>query len=135
VQAGGIELPMMPPPVDVAADVSQNTIGLSEADFGKLVVSAASATPMILTHAHQFVIIQAKDAKSAIEVKKIVSGSGGYDAGKWICVHPDKAAAVESGDYVLLVASSVEAVDAAVTAFEAAAGSIGDVNVFYEFAG
>ena len=133
--ATGVELPMLPPPMDVAADVSQNSIGLSEADFERLVVSASSATPMIMTFAHQFAVIQAKDAKSAAEVKKIISGDGGYNPGKWICVHPDVVAAVESGDYVLLAASSADAVDAIVEAFEATAGSIGDVNVFYEFAG
>ena len=98
-------------------------------------VSAASATPMIGTFAHQFVIIQATDAKSAVEVKKLVSADGGYDPGKWVCVCPDRVAVVESGDYVLLVASSAEAIDVIVAAFETAAGSIGNVNLFYESAG
>ena len=127
-------MPMSFPPSEVTPDLSQNTIGLSEADFGRLVTSAAYNMAGIGTFAHQMIMIQAKDDKAAVEVKRIVSGDGGYDAAKWICVFPEKAIAVESGSYVLLVASYAEVADAAVENFRETAGSIGDVNVFYEFA-
>ena len=130
----GVHMPMSLPPSEVAPDLSQNTIGLSEADFGRLVVSAAYNMAAIGTFAHQMIMIQANDDKAAVDVKKLVSGDGGYDAAKWICVFPEKAIAVESGSYVLIVASYAEVADAAVEAFRAAAGSIGDVNTFYEFA-
>lgn len=125
-------MPMLPPPAPVLADASQYTIGLSTADFGKLVVSAATTQPMIGTFAHQFVVIEAVDAKSAVEVRKLIAGSGGYDAAKWICVFPDKAVAVDCGVYVLLAASSTEGCDNIVEALKSRAGSIGEVDEFYE---
>jgi len=135
LRGAGVEIPMALPPMDVAPDLSQNTIGLSESDFGRLVVSAANSMAAIATHAHQLVIIQAVDEKAATEIKNLVSGAGGYDAKKWICVFPEKASAVESGCYVLLAASYADAVDAAIATFSYMAGGIGGVVTFWEFAG
>jgi len=135
LMGAGVNMPMSLPPTEVAADMSQNTIGLSEADFGRLVTSAAFNMAAIGTFAHQIIVIQAVDDRAALDVKRLVSGDNGYDAKKWICVYPDKAVAVEAGRYVLLVASYNEVVDAAVEYFRSAAGSIGEVNVFFEFAG
>ena len=131
----GIQMPMSLPPMKVEAEMSQNTIGLSEADFEKYVADCAYTMAAIGTFAHQMIVIQAKDAGAAGEIKKLVSGDNGYDAKKWICVFPEKAIAVDSGAYVLIVASYAEVADAAVEAFKAAAGSIGEVNMFWEFAG
>ena len=131
----GVKMPMSLPPTEVIADQSQNTIGLSEADFGRLVSSAWYNLAAIGTFAHQIIMIRANDAAAAAEVKRLVSGENGYDAKKWICVFPDKAAAVDSGEYVLLVASYNEVVDAVLETFEAAAGNVGDVITFWEFAG
>ena len=135
ISAMGVDMPMSLPPDAVLPELSQNTIGLSEADFGRLVQSASYNLAGIGTFAHQIIIIQAKDAASATEVKKLVSGDGGYDSKKWICVFPEKTIAVESGVYVLLIASYKNVVDAAVKSFEAAAGSIGSVVTIWEFAG
>jgi len=132
IQAAGVGMPMSLPPTEVTPDLSQSIIGLSEADFGKLVESAAYNLAAIGTFAHQIIVIKAKDAASAAEVKRLVSGDNGYDVYKWICVWPKKAAAVDSGVYVLLVASENEVVDAAIKAFEKLAGSIGSVNNFWE---
>jgi hypothetical protein len=130
----GIETPMPLPPTAVTADMSQFQIGLSEEGLNRLVESASFSVAAIGTFAHTIVIIQANDSASATEVKNLVSGDGGFDAHKWICVWPEKALAVESGSYVLLVASTNDIADAALNAFEAAAGGIGSVNVFWEFA-
>jgi len=135
IEAAGVDMPMSFPPSEVTLELSQNTIGLSEADFTKLVVSAAYNMAAIGTFAHQIIMIQATDANAALEVKKLVSGSNGYDPQKWICVFPEVAATVESGSYVLLIAARSEVVDAAITAFRSAAGNIGDVNRFWEHAG
>ena len=89
----------------------------------------------IATFAHQIVIIKAKDAGSATEIKTLISSDGGFDPHKWICVWPDKAIAVESGSYVLLAASTSEITDAALNAFKADAGTIGSVITFWEFSG
>ncbi|MDR0492012.1 MAG: hypothetical protein LBH28_12290 [Oscillospiraceae bacterium] len=131
----GAQMPMSMPPMAVAAEVSQNTIGLSEADFNKYVAAAAQSMAAIGTFAHQIIIIQGVDDKAAVQIKNLVSGSSGYDPKKWICVFPEKAIVVESGSYVLLVASYGEVADAAVEAFRKTAGNIGEVNTFWESAG
>ena len=131
----GIEMPMTLPPLEVSADMSQNDIGLSSADFNRLVTSAASSLAAIGTFAHQIVIIEANSAAAATEAKNLISGSSGYDAQKWICVWPDKVIVVESGQYLLLAAANADVVDAAVEAFKAEAGTIGSVVTFFEHEG
>jgi hypothetical protein len=133
IAAAGVEGPKtitMP----VTADIAQNMAGLSEESFGKLIASAATGQAAIGTFAHQLVVYEANSAKDAAEVKKLVTGDGGYDANKWICVAPDKAVAVESGNYVLLVASKNDYCDAAIAAFTEAAGTTGEPVVFYQSA-
>ena len=131
----GIEMPMTLPPMEVSPDMSQNDIGLSTADFNRLVTSAASSLAAIGTFAHQIAIIQANDASAATEVKNLISGSGGYDSQKWICVWPEKVIVVESGAYVLLAAARADVVDAAINAFQSEAGTIGTVKTFFEHDG
>ena len=132
--SAGVEMPMSSPPMDVPVDLSESLIGLSESDFGSLVKSASRSMAMIGTFAHEIVVVQAKDARSATQVKDIAAG-GGYDPKKWICVFPEKGIAVESGDYVLIVASYAEVADTAAKLFKEAGGGGGDVNVFWQFAG
>jgi len=131
----GIEMPMTLPPLEVQSDMAQNDVGLSSADFDRLVTSAASSLAAIGTFAHQIVIIQANGASAATQVKNLISGSGGYDAQKWICVWPDKVIVVESGAYVLLAAAKANVVDAAIEAFKNEAGTIGTVVTFFEHDG
>jgi len=128
----GIQMPMPLPPTEVAGDMSQNAIGLSEDDFDRLVESAYYSQAAIATFAHQIVMIQAKDSAAAAEIKTLVSGANGYDAMKWICVIPDSAVVVTSGEYVMIVASQNSVVDAALEAFSAAAGTTGDVVRLFE---
>ena len=135
LQQTGIQMPMTLPPTDVSPDMSQNDIGLSTADFNSLVTSAASSLAAIGTFAHQIAVIQANDAAAATQVKSLISGTGGYDAQKWICVWPEKVIVVESGAYVLLAAAHADVVDAAVEAFRNEAGSIGTVVTFFEHDG
>lgn len=124
---------------EVTPDLSQNAFGLSEADLGNLTVSASSSLAAIGTHAHQVVIFEAKDSASAAEIKRIVAGrvngKDGYDAQKWICAWPEQVAVVESGNYVLLIASRKDVVETAVQVFTEMAGSIGTVDIFYEHTG
>ena len=135
IRNAGVEMPMgFPgPPPEVAADLSHNTIGLQEDDFIKLVVSASYSQAAIGTFAHQISMIQAKDASSAVEVKKLVSGDDGFNPQKWICVWPDRVSVVEAGDYVLIAASKIDVVEAAIDIFKETAGSIGEVVTFWEF--
>lgn len=135
VTESGVETPPPLPPTAVNADSSEFAIGLSAADFGRLVESASFSMAAIGTFAHQIIVIEAKDPAAAVEVKALVSSDGGYDAQKWVCVFPDRVIAVDSGKYVLIAASSNDTVSAAENAFKSAAGNIGTVNTFWEFAG
>ena len=132
LEKAGVKMPMALPPLAVVGDQSQYLIGLSEADFNRLVESAYSSQAAIATFAHQIIMIQAKDAAAAAEVKNLVSGKDGYDAMKWICVIPDSAVAIDSGVYVLIIASRNEVVDPVVEAFIAVAGNTGDAAKFFE---
>lgn len=123
----------------VTADLAQNTTGLSEADFDSLVVAASSSMAGIGSQAHQIVLIQANDDSAADEVKRIiagrVSGKEGYDSQKWICVWPQQSVVIESGSYVLLIASRNDVVNAALEVFRGMAGGYGNADVFFEHAG
>jgi len=133
--SSGVSMPMSfpGPPPEVSAEMSHNTIGLSEDDFNRLVASASYSQAAIGTFAHQINIIQANDPGAAAEVKSLVSGANGFDPQKWICVYPDRVSVVESGNYVLLTASTVSIVEASIDSFKAMAGSIGSVVSFWEF--
>ena len=128
-------MPMSLPPAGFALELSQNTVGLSEADYTKYVSEASQTMGAIMTAAHQIVLVKAVDAAAAAQVKKLISGPGGYDAKKWICVFPQTAIVIDSGVYVLLVASSREVADTAANVFKELAGSTGDVVTFFDFAG
>ncbi|MDR0468984.1 MAG: DUF4358 domain-containing protein, partial [Peptococcaceae bacterium] len=116
---------------EVTADTSQNTIGLSTADFNQYVSSATVSTAAISTFAHQVSLILAKDAASAAEIKKRIAGDGGFDSQKWICVWPEESCVIDSGSYVLLVVSRADVAEAVVAAFTAAAGNVGERVVFF----
>ena len=127
----GAEMPMSMPPSAVSAEESQYAIGLSEADFQQYVAAAAQSIAAIGTFAHQIVIYQGVDANAAGQIKRLVSESGGYDPQKWICVFPETVVVVDSGPYVLLVASYREVAEIALEVFEATAGSTGETITFW----
>ena len=131
----GVEMPMTLPPTEVEAELSQNTIGLSENDFNKLVKSAAYNLAAIGTFAHQIIVIQANDSRAAGEIKGLVSGPNGYDPKKWVCVWPERVIVVDSGDYVLLVAARAPVVEASIDIFTEMAGTIGTVITSFEHEG
>ena len=120
---------------EVTAETSQNQIGLSDADFLQYVDSASVATAAIATFAHEIALIQAKDSAAAAEIKKRIAGDGGYNAQKWICVFPEQSSVIESGPYVLLAVSRADVVEAVITAFTDAAGSVGTTDTFFTSAG
>jgi len=135
LKADGVEMPMSLEPMDVTSDLAHNTLGLTTDEFDRLVVSAANSLAAIGTFAHQIVLIEANDVRAAGEVKRIISSNGGYDPQKWVCVWPERCVVVDSGDYVLLVASYNEVVDAAIAIFKDMAGTVGTVVTFWEFTG
>jgi hypothetical protein len=135
IETAGVETPMPLPPTAVDAGMSQFLVGLSEGDFNRLVISSSYSMAAIATFAHQITVLQLKDSASATEAKDLISADGGFDPHKWICVWPEKVIAVNSGSYVLLVASTNDTVDATLNAFKAAAGSTGTVLTIFEFSG
>ena len=129
--AAGVQMPMCMPPAAVTAEESQNTIGLSEADFNKYVAEAAQSFAAIGTFAHQIIMIKGVDESAAVQIKKLVSSDGGYDPKKWVCVYPEEAVAVDAGVYVLIAAAKRDVVDAAVDLFIGTAGSSGEAITFW----
>jgi hypothetical protein len=103
--------------------------GISAAQFADLVTEGTVSTAMIGTCAHQVVLVQAKDAASAVQLKTAMAGA--YNPGKWICVFPEQASVVDSGSYVLLVATTKAYAAAMLDAFAKAAGTTGAVDTFY----
>ena len=119
-------------PMSFESDITRENcqgIGLKPEEFDKYVSKATASTGAIMTSAHEIVLLQAKNAASAAEVKKLIAA--GFDSWKWICVAPEKSCVIESGNYVLLAVGRTAAVDAVIAAFEEAAGTVGDVNVFF----
>ena len=129
----GVHMPLTFPASIITADESQSIIGLSAENFDKYAVSASDSLAAISTLAHQMIVIEAKDEDAAEQIKNLMTSDGGYDVHKWTYVWPQRAAVVESGNYVMLVASYFDVVDAAIDCFEVAAGGeIGYVDVFFE---
>jgi len=131
----GIDMPMSLPPTEVAPDLSQYVIGLSEDTFNNYVESAYYSTAAIGTHAHELIVILAKDASFALDIKKIVSSDGGYDPMKLICAFPERTIVVDSGLYVMLASAKAPVVEAAIDIFTGMAGSTGEVITFFEHEG
>ena len=131
LQAAEVWMPMSMPPAAAPEQERKNAIGLSDADYEKYVTDNAQSMAGITTQAHQIVVFRCQDANAAAQVKKLISGDGGYDPQKWICVFPETAIAFDAGAYVLLVASYREVADATVEIMTEAAGSIGEVITFY----
>ena len=128
----GAQMPMSMPPMAAPEAERHNAIGLSDADYSQYVMADAQSIAGISTFAHQIIIYQCVDDSAAAQVKNIITSSGGYDPQKWICVFPEKAVAVDAGNYVLLVASTREVVDMAAEIFVETAVTAGSIVTFYE---
>jgi len=119
---------------EVAMDVATAPqIGLTAAEFTDQVTDGTISRAMIMTAAHEMVLIQAKDAAAAKQLKASIAKQ--YDPKKWICVFPQQASVVDSGPYVLLIASTKQYSDAALAAFTQLAGTTGAVDAFYNGVG
>jgi hypothetical protein len=114
----------------VSAETSQNLLGLSAADFGTYVESAAVSSAAIITFAHEVALIKCIDFDAAVEVKRLVAE--GFDSARWVCVKPDVSIVQDSGSYVLLVVSREIIADAVLTSFsDLAGGNVGEPVTFY----
>jgi hypothetical protein len=114
----------------VTSENSQNALGISPSDFDKYVSEASVSTALIMTSAHEVALVKVKNAGDVATVKNLIAS--GFDSGKWICVAPGESLVVESGTYILLVASTTANADAIVAAFKTKAGdNVGEVNIFF----
>ena len=130
-EASSVELPMSFDS-EVTADKAQNTLGLTEAQFGEYVESAYESAAAISTFAQSNVLVKCKDIAAAAEVKKLVAA--GFDSHQWVCVLPDQSVVVESGSYVLLAVGAAETTNALVEAFKSiSGGNTGSPDVFFTF--
>jgi hypothetical protein len=117
----------------VTADNCNGILGLTPEEFERYVAEAYVSTAAISTFAHQVALIRCKDFAAAAEVMRLVAA--GFDLTKWICAFPEECFVMDSGSYVLLVATKAKGAEALRTSFEVAArGYVGDANVFYVFA-
>jgi len=114
--------------VPLAAEQA-TAVGLTATQFTDQVTDGTISRAMILTFAHEVVLIHAKDAAAATQLATAMPKA--YDPAKWVCVFPEQAFVVQSGPYVLLVASTKQYADAASAAFTKLAGTTGAVNTFY----
>lgn len=115
---------------EVTSDNCVDLTGLTAEQFAANIESATASTAMINVNAHLVVVLKAKDAAAATTAKDLIAK--GFNSLRWICVTPDKSLVVESGSYILLVASNTEAADGIVKGFKALAGdNIGSVNTFF----
>jgi len=118
--------------VALTADMATQ-VGLTAAQFTDLVADGTISRAMIMTVPHEMVVILAKDVSAATQLKAAIAAK--YDPKKWICVFPEQASVVESGQYVLLVAGTKTYAMAATDAFAKLAGSVGTINTFFTGAG
>jgi|GEM_PF-1291309 len=111
------------------AETAQGSLGLTAAQFNDNVEEAYVSVAMIGTFAHQVALIKCNDENAAKAVKAAVAA--GFDSTKWICVFPEQSFVVESGEYVLMAATTNARATELIDAFAAMAGAIGDVDVFF----
>jgi hypothetical protein len=112
----------------VTADNCEGMLGLTAEEFSEYVVSAYTSNAAIISVAHEVALIECVDDNAAVKVKALVAK--GFNSQRWICAEPERSLVVESGKYVLLVASKVIFCDAAVAGFTVS-GSTGEADIFY----
>lgn len=127
----GYEFPVPLGPNAVTADQLKSLIGITAGDYDKYVSSAAQILVEFDEIAYQMVMVQAKDIASVAKIKAIAIGEGGYDPPERFGNLLKKAIAVESGSYVLLVASDEFFCKIAVEEFAKVTGTIEDVTAFW----
>jgi hypothetical protein len=77
-------------------------------------------------------MFECKNTSSAAALKKLIADN--YDANKWGCATAEQCVVVESGVYVLLIASTPARCTSIYNAFVTVAGGAGNVgtkNIFF----
>ncbi|MDR1322404.1 MAG: DUF4358 domain-containing protein [Gracilibacteraceae bacterium] len=114
----------------VTAENCQGMLGLTPERFAEYVTDAYVSTSALSTSAHEVALVKCNDPAAAAAVKALIAE--GFDSQKWVCVLPDESSVVDSGSYVLLLATSSEYAEALTAGFTAlAADNTGEKIVFY----
>ncbi len=115
---------------EVNAENCEDLLGLTPEQYEQYVTDAAGSTAMINVHAHLVVLLKTKDFDSAAKVKSLIADN--FNPQRWVCVLPEKCFVVDSGSYVMFVASFKETADAFADSFNTLAkDTAGKVEVFY----
>ncbi|MDR1069873.1 MAG: DUF4358 domain-containing protein [Gracilibacteraceae bacterium] len=114
----------------VTAENCQGMLGLTPEQFAEYVTDAYVSNAALTTSAHEVALVKCNDPAAAAEVKALIAE--GFDSQKWVCVLPDESSVVDSGSYVLLLATSSDYAEALTAGFTAlAADNTGEKIVFY----
>jgi len=124
VQKSNVQV-RMPMPMEIVAESSQTYIGLTEAQFTENVKSAIAYESMIMPSNFSLCLVELNDGANVADIKKAIIDN--CDLNKWICAWADKAIAVDSGKYIMLVMSTAEDCDALQQAFADEFGTVGEV--------
>ena len=123
-KAGDSEIATMEAPLD--SENSLGMAGISAEQLESLVEDSVASNAMMSSVAHIAVLVKCKDVESAETIKKAMKDN--FDVRRWVCVMPEKAFVVDSGNYVMLVASFKDYADALYNGFKAIAGeNIGEM--------
>mgnify|MGYP001629118968 FL=1 len=123
-KAGDSEVATMEVPLD--AENSLGMAGISAEQLESLVEDSVVSSAMMSSVAHIAVLVKCKDVESAETIKLAMKDN--FDVRRWVCVMPEKVFVVDSGTYVMLVASFEDYADALYNEFKAIAGeNIGEM--------
>jgi hypothetical protein len=116
----------------VNAENCQSYTGLTAEQMSQYVEDAYASMATMNVSPHIVVLVKCVDEASAAAVEDLIAK--GFDSSRWVCVMPDQSFVVDSGVYVLLVSSKIEAATAVKDAFlEMAGDNVGEVNEFFTF--
>ena len=112
--------------VPLDAENSLGMAGISAEQLESLVEDSVVSSAMMTSVAHIAVLVKCKDVESAETIKLAMKDN--FDVRRWVCVMPEKVFVVDSGTYVMLVASFEDYADALYNEFKAIAGeNIGEM--------
>lgn len=100
------KIEIMSDTADLAAENVEWLLGLSTDDYNANVEKGAISMAMITAQAHMVALLKCNDADAAQTIKEKLQTQ--FDIRRWVCVTPEMCYAIDSGSYVLFVASRVE---------------------------
>lgn len=99
------KIEIMSDTADLAAENVEWLLGLSTDDYNANVEKGAISMAMMTAQAHMVALLKCNDADAAQTIKEKLQTQ--FDIRRWVCVIPEMCYAIDSGSYVLFVASRV----------------------------